>query len=377
METIGQLAGGIAHDFNNMLSIVMANTELVAAALPPESEEAAAELRDVRDAANRGKALVRQLMAFSRVGTLEPEAIDLGALALRVARMLQRMLPATVSVECVVDPGLDPAWADPGAVEQLVLNLSTNARDAMPHGGRLIISVQAATARDVAQQSPDVRADGYLCLTVTDTGTGMDAATLQRMFDPFFTTKPPGKGTGLGLAMVRGIMEQHGGFVRITSEVGRGTSARLCFPVARGAVPDRASETAHPGERALRGTETVLVVEDEEALRRAVQRMLERYGYTVLTAEDGEIALEMLRRGTPHADLILTDLIMPHMGGIELYDRVMRELGPRRFLIVSGYSPVEAPSSGGPPVGVPFIRKPWTLVEVLEAVRKTLDAEIT
>ena len=365
METIGQLAGGIAHDFNNMLSIVMANTELVSSSLPPDLSEAAAELRDVRAAAERGKALVRQLMTFSRVGNLEMQTTDVGALATRVSRMLQRMLPETVVVDCVVEDALPAAWADPGAVEQMVLNLSTNARDAMPDGGRLTITV--------ARGKPDEVETDSLWLTVADTGAGMDASVLKRVFDPFFTTKPPGQGTGLGLAMVQGIVAQHGGQVRNIRAPEKGTTVRLMFPTAVGAIAVPSSPM-DSSPIALRGTETVLIVEDEVALRRAVERILERHGYRVLTAEDGVAALEILRGGQVPVDLILTDLVMPRLGGLELYRRVMKEFGPRRFLMTSGYNPGETKNMDVPPASVPFIRKPWTLVEVLEGVRKALDA---
>ena len=373
METVGQLAGGIAHDFNNMLSVIMANTDLLAATLPAGSGETVEELRDMRGAAERGAAMVRQLMSFSRVSALDLRATDIGALAERVGGMLRRMLAANIAVEIGALPALPLVTVDPGAVEQMVLNLATNARDAMPRGGRLEIAVRRAEPADLtAADAGRVRPDAYVCLTVTDTGTGMDATTLQRVFEPFFTTKPLGKGTGLGMAMVHGLMNQHGGYVHVTSQPGQGTTVRLCFPVATATV--QAQERPRADPRLLRGRETVLVVEDEAALRRAAQRILERHGYRVLTAPDGDAALQLLAEPGRTVDLILTDMMMPRSGGADLYHRVMREIGPRRFLVASGYSASEVRGDQELPAAVPFIKKPWTLEEILEAVRKALDA---
>jgi len=375
METVGQLAGGIAHDFNNMLSVIMANTDLIAATLPAGSGETVEELRDMRGAAERGTAMVRQLMSFSRVSALDLRATDIGALAERVGGMLRRMLPANVAVEVGAGPEL-LCMVDPGAVEQMVLNLATNARDAMPRGGRLEIGVRRAEPADLTTADAGrVKAEAYVCLAVTDTGTGMDAATLQRVFEPFFTTKPLGKGTGLGMAMVHGLMNQHGGYVHVTSQPGQGTSVRLCFQVATATAPAQEVRRADP--RLLRGSETVLVVEDEAALRRAAQRILERHGYRVLTAPDGDAALLVLAEPGRTVDLILTDMMMPRSGGADLYHRVIQEIGPRRFLVASGYNASEATGDQGLPAAVPFIKKPWTLEEILGAVRKALDAPLS
>jgi len=375
MEAVGQLAAGIAHDFNNVLSIIMANSDLVATDLPDDLAEGKEEIGEVQKAAQRGKAMVRQLMSISRIGELELRPIELGALAEESVTMLSRILPANVRVAAAVEPGLPYVLADRGSVEQMLLNLVTNAKDAMPDGGQLRIEV----ARDCEPVPGDVEVAerhpfGRVTLAVTDTGTGMDATTLQRVFEPFFTTKAAGKGTGLGMAMVYGLMKQHGGTVSVASRLGEGTTVRLCFPAARAARVTPVA-TARPVETVVhRGTETVLVVDDEEALRRTAQRILEKHGYHVLVAEDGEAALQTLREPGHRVDLVFTDLMMPRLGGAALYRQATREFGPVRFLIASGYAASEAPDDEGLPSGLPFVRKPWTLAEVLEGVRSALDA---
>jgi PAS domain S-box-containing protein len=372
MEAVGQLASGIAHDFNNLLSVIMANTDLIAATLPAHDADGREEMRDVQTAAQRGKAMVRQLMSLSRVGELELRPTDLGGLAEHVVRMLRRILPASVRVEATVEAGLPAVLADRGSVEQILLNLATNARDAMPEGGELRVVVRQEGDAALVEPEDPGRGD-RVTVAVTDTGTGMDGETLRRVFDPFFTTKPPGVGTGLGMAMVYGLMKQHRGSVQVSSQPGEGTTVRLLFPAVRvvAAAPTEARERR--GRVAHHGTETVLVVEDDDALRRTAQRILEKSGYRVLVAEDGEVALRVLREQGGKVDLVFTDLMMPKVGGAALYRQAGRALGHLRFLVASGYSAGDAPDSQGLPVGLPFIKKPWTVVELLEGVRKALD----
>jgi len=258
----------------------------------------------------------------------------------------------------------------------MLLNLATNARDAMPGGGQLRIVVTRDRDTAPARESGSKGPLDFVTVAVTDTGTGMDATTLQRVFEPFFTTKPPGLGTGLGMAMVYGLMKQHGGSVHVTSRPGEGTTVCLRFPAGRAARVTPVA-TAGPQEPAAHhGTETVLVVDDEEALRRTAQRVLQKFGYHVLVAEDGEAALRVLREQGRTIDLVFTDLMMPKLGGSELYRAAAKEFGHLRFLVASGYSATEAPERHRVPTGLPFLRKPWTLVELLEGVRRTLDSPV-
>ena len=372
MEAVGQLAGGIAHDFNNLLSIIMTNASLLEESLAPGDQHAPEELADIVEAAERGKAMVRQLLGVSHSEELHIQPRDLVTIVEGVARMLRRILPGRIRIAVKPTPGLPPALVDPGAVEQILINLANNARDAMPAGGDLILTVEPAPTDEYPPEPTwQERPEGYLSLTVSDTGDGMDAETLRRLFEPFFTTKPKGIGTGLGMSMVQGLVHQQGGFIRVQSIVGAGTTVRLSFPSAATGVP--IAPDLHPHHPA-RGPSTgsILVVEDEDALRRAAQRVLERAGFRVITAEHGAAALEQLRRHIGKVDLILTDLSMPTMGGEELYTEVTRQDDPPRFLFASGTGGEELDELGGLPRDVPFIRKPWTVDELLDAVREAM-----
>ncbi len=261
---------------------------------------------------------------------------------------------------------------DVHAVEQMFLNLAANARDAMPAGGRLEIRSARVTVGEEAQEGrPWVTPGAYVCVSVIDDGEGMDPATLARLGEPMFTTKPPGKGTGLGMPMVFGLMKQHGGFAHVYSEPGRGTTVRLYFPALAGEVAAGRSRRRR-AEEVPGGTETILVADDLAALRRVAQRMLERLGYRVLVAADGEEALALFRAHRGEIDLIVSDLSMPRLGGLELYRAVRREDGRVRFLFSSGYTPAEA-GADPEPVSVPFLLKPWTVPDVAAKVRDVLD----
>ena len=375
MEAVGLLAGGIAHDFNNLLTVVLANADLVVAALPGH-QEIAEELRDLQAAARRGQSMVRNLMGFSRQGGLESEPVALGELVLDLTETLRRVLPETVEIRCSAAEQLPSVLVDPGAVEQMLLNLATNARDAMPNGGTLRLEVGTERVPEPPAEAPWLAAGRYAVVTVADTGTGMDEETRARVFEPFFTTKPAGKGTGLGMPMVYGLMKQHGGYVVVDSAVGRGTTVRLLFPEAvEGARKPRATPEGRRLESAG-GGRTILVVEDEEALRRAARRILERAGYRVLVAENGEQALDILAGQRERVDLVFTDMIMPKLGGRGLYDRVRSEIGPVRFLVASGYAGRDVREDHGLPPDVPFINKPWTLDELVTHVREVLEAPL-
>jgi PAS domain S-box-containing protein len=369
MEAIGQLTGGIAHDFNNLLTIILANSQLLGKAIPAERPEAQTDLRDIVAAALRGRVMVQELLGFARRTSLDLQPVRLDELIADLTGFLRRILPADVEIVITGDANLPEVRADPHAAEQILFNLSTNARDAMPNGGVLYIetrSVELTEEQHIAWGTR--RAGKHVCLTASDTGIGMDRDTRTHMFEPFFTTKPTGKGTGLGLATVYGLVKQHGGGIDVESEPGKGTRFRIYFPV----VDEPAARArASVGERAVRGgRETILLVEDDDQLRRSAKRILEDAGYQVVTAADGLEALEALRQ-TAGIRLVFSDLVMPRLGGRALYDAARREGQTVPFLFASGYSdPARATS---PDPSVPLLRKPWTGTDLLTKVRDILD----
>ncbi|OYV65458.1 MAG: hypothetical protein B7Z72_12255, partial [Gemmatimonadetes bacterium 21-71-4] len=302
---------------------------------------------------------------------LEVTALDLTAVVSDFVRMIRRVLREDIALSLVTE-GPVGAHADPGAVEEILMNLVTNARDAMPTGGKLTIATERRTLDAEAAALHGCSAPGdYAVLSVSDTGTGIDAETQHRIFEPFFTTKPVGSGTGLGLSMVHGLVTQHGGCVSVYSEVGRGTTFRVYLPAADAALAPgvRRAERKTGG-----GTETILVVEDEVGLRRAAQRVLERHGYTVMVAEDGVEALEILTRHDGPVALVLSDVVMPRMGGVQLY-HALRERGrPVPVLLSSGYTARDMEATAELQDRVPFLAKPWTVAELLSRVREVLDA---
>ncbi|HZE93144.1 MAG TPA: PAS domain S-box protein [Gemmatimonadales bacterium] len=368
MEAIGQLTGGIAHDFNNLLTIILANAELLARG-PDE-----ASLRDIQSAAVSGRLMVNQLLGFARRSTLTLEPVHLGQLLNDLAAVLRRVLPADIELLVFADEDLPEVAADGHAIEQILLNLVNNARDAMPDGGVLRLETSCTWISDAQR---DVLGPGsaseYVCLAVDDTGFGMDEATRQRAFEPFFTTKAIGKGTGLGLATVYGLVKQHGGFAQIDSAPGAGTRLRIYFPVADETARRRASgalaELPQPSDG---GHETVLVVEDQAQLRRATVYTLERAGYSVLAAADGIEALHLLRQHGAPIHLVFTDLVMGRLGGRGLFQIDRREGRQTPFLFTSGYA---GAGRGEDPLdpALPFLPKPWTSADLLKRVRQLLD----
>jgi len=359
MEALGQLTGGIAHDLNNVLSVVLGNAELIDHDLPADRNE-------LRGAARRGASMIRKLLSFSRSTQLEIVTFDLGAAVAEVADTLRRFLPAGIEVSIAVprDPLL--VSADRGSVEQILMNLVTNARDAMPDGGHLRIEVRQ---RVVGEDDGDTPGK-FGSLVVRDDGIGMDEATRRRIFEPFFTTKPPPLGTGLGMTMIYGLARQQGAPIDVESTPGRGTSVTISFPAASDGPTENGVDDAAPVPT---GSETILVAEDEAPVRRAATRLLERLGYTVITASDGEEALQLFRAHASEVSLVLSDIVMPRMGGRALYDAVRREGYDVKFLFSSGYGGdqlQDLDADGGPML----IRKPWSLSELAVKLREVLDA---
>ncbi len=371
MEAVGQLTGGIAHDFNNLLTVILANADLVAKSLPPETPELRADVEDLRGAARRGATMVKKLLAFSRREDLKLRPVELPKLVADLSVMLRPLMPEHITLETGVLNGLPRAKADAGAVEQILLNLVTNARDAMPAGGTLIVAAAAASIDEAFCAARGWGEPGaYLRLSVSDTGTGMDRATLAHMFEPFFTTKPPGIGTGLGLAMVYGLVKQQGGFIDVQTRIGHGTTVDVYLPEAPAA--DDAGAEARTADMPG-GTETILLVEDEEGIRRSASRILSKFGYQVLLAADGQEALELFHRHRSDIDLVVSDVVMPRLGGRQLYEELQREEDPPKFLYTSGYAARDVDDRGALDPAVPLIQKPWSVSDLLRRVRQTLD----
>ena len=370
MQAVGELAGGMAHDFNNLLTTISANSELVSGELPPDSA-LAEEVAAIRQAARSGAELTRKLLAFSHRQRLELQPVDLGAVVTDFERMLRRMIREDIQMRVIVEEAELAALADPGAVEQVLMNLVTNARDAMPSQGTLLVQARRAVLDEAYCEARGWgKAGEYVAIEVSDTGVGMDQETRQRIFEPFFTTKPVGTGTGLGMAMVYGLVKQHYGYVDVYSELGRGTTVRVFLP-AWGEGPGLAERPAPAQPRG--GTETILLVEDEETLRRTSKRVLERYGYTVLTATDGGEALEALQVHQGEVALVISDVVMPGMGGAALFQNLERAGHRVRFLFTSGYTARDVEEAARIPPGAPFLPKPWNVADLLSRVRVLLD----
>ena len=368
MEAVGRLAGGVAHDFNNLLTSIAGHARLVADELDPESP-LRADLTEVERAVERASALTRQLLTFSRQEVTRPVVLDLNAVIVEFERMLRRTMGSDILLDVQLDPSLPAVRADAVQIEQVLLNLANNARDAMPSGGTLTIRTKRVPRAEAKPGDPGDGSKDLASLTVADSGTGMDEATQQRVFEPFFTTKKAGEGTGLGLATVHGIVEQSGGAVRLRSRPGAGTAFTILLPPADEAVERREPTSRQPVPR---GNERVLVVEDEEAVRSLAVRVLRRQGYEVLEAGTVEQALRVLGE---HADvdLVLTDIVMPGQSGRDLVEPVARLPNGARLMFMSGYAPERSLGTAAT-AGVPFLEKPFTPDELARAVRTALDA---
>jgi two-component system, cell cycle sensor histidine kinase and response regulator CckA len=371
LEAIGRLAGGIAHDFNNLLTVIGGSSELLARALPPQGEQQAL-LLEIRDAAGRAAALTRQLLAFGRSQVLLPQVIELSAAVAHAESMLRRLIGEDVELVSRLAPDAGYVRVDPCQLDQVILNLAVNARDAMPRGGRLTFET-AAVELDAAHLAlaPDLAPGAYARLTVRDDGVGMPPEVLAKAFEPFFTTKGPGQGGGLGLSTVFGIVKQSGGHVEVHSEVGRGTRFVILLPRVEA---EAAGPAAEPTPRQARGHEVVLLVEDEPSLRKLVVIALESEGYRVLSAADGREALEIAARHDGPIDLLASDIVMPGMSGRELAARLTASRPGLCVLFMSGYAR-DAVARGGIRAheGV-YLAKPFSLQQLAQAVRAALEA---
>jgi PAS domain S-box-containing protein len=374
MEAVGLLAGGVAHDFNNLLMLIQGHNERLRAHFA-DGDPAHKEALGIEQAVNRAAGLTRRLLAFSRKQVVQPQVLNLNEVLGEVAKMLDRLIAKDISLLVTLSPSLWPVKADPGQLEQVILNLVVNSRDAMPQGGKLVIETKNVEISSTTPWQRDGAPPGqYVMLAVRDTGIGMGAETQAHMFEPFFTTKEPGKGTGLGLSIVYGVVKQNGGWTRVDSNPGQGTTFEIYIPRAEEVVsPVTSSAPKREPRRAPQGTETILLVEDEEGIRSLAEEFLRSQGYTVLHAIDGDEALRVADKHRERIHLLVTDMAMPNLGGMELARR-LRKLRPEmKVLFMSGYP--EHPALGSEDVGQPevILQKPFLLDALAHKVRNMLD----
>jgi two-component system cell cycle sensor histidine kinase/response regulator CckA len=372
MESVGRLAGGVAHDFNNLLTAITGNAELALTALPL-ADSARADLGEIIKAAERAAALTRQLLAFARKQIIEPRILNLNELIGDIDKLLHRLIGADIELITRTRPNLGSIKADPGQLEQLLVNLAVNARDAMPDGGKLTIETSNIVLTEaVARQHVGITAGPHVLLVVSDSGLGMSEAIKQHIFEPFFTTKGPGKGTGLGMATCYGIVKQHGGHIEVSSEPQHGATFKIYLPQVEPRGDPSALRSSDTGELP-RGTETVLLAEDEPAVRALASRVLRTQGYTVLEAADGEAALHLARSQGTKIDLLLTDVVMPRMGGQLLAQQIVTLYPAIKVLFASGYVDNAIVHFGQLAPGVEFLQKPFSPSALARKVRSVLD----
>ncbi len=371
MESIGRLAGGVAHDFNNLLTVILSACSFMADDLR-EGDPLLKDVREIKNAGDRAVALTRQLLAFSRRQMLQTEVLDLNLTLKNLDKMLRRLIGEDIDIETDLDPDIWKIEADPGQIEQIVMNLAVNARDAMPGIGKLTIeTANVELDEEYARNHVNVTPGPYVMLAVSDTGSGMDKETTAQIFDPFFTTKEKGKGTGLGLSMVYGIVKQHGGNIWVYSEPGKGTIFKIYLPKTK--ATERTPSMAMSTVADSRGTETVLVVEDERAVLKLAVRTLERKGYNVLAARDGLEGQGVANTHEGPIHLLLTDVVMPNMGGKELAQKLLATRPQLKVLYMSGYTDNAIVHHGVLDKDTHFVQKPFGLDSLVQKVREVLD----
>jgi CheY-like chemotaxis protein len=370
MEAVGRLAGGIAHDFNNLLGVIIGYSEIFEERLG-QSDPLRPKAELIKKAGQRAATLTRQLLAFSRQQVLEPKVLDLNAVVADTLKMLQRVLGEDIELIMVPGPELGRIKADQGQIEQIIMNLAVNARDAMPHGGKLTISTVNEELDEVyARQHPAVVPGSYVMFAVSDTGCGMDRETQTHIFEPFFTTKELGKGTGLGLATVYGVVKQTGGYIWVYSEAGRGSTFKIYLPRIEEAMT--ASDPAKGGKEIGRGWETVLLVEDAQPLRELARELLEASGYTVLEAGSGAEAIQVAEQHLGPIHLLLTDVVMPGMDGPKVAECITRIYPGIKVLYASGYTDDAIVHHGVLDSGITLLQKPFTHATLTNKVREVL-----
>ena len=372
IEAVGQLAGGMAHEFNNYLGIVLGYSELLL-------EEAGAteglrrNVAEIKAATQRAASVTRQLLALSRRQVLEPRVLDVNAVVWETHKLLRRLIPGNIDLVPVLEPNLQPVKVDPAQIQQILINLVVNARDAMPQGGKVVIeTANVELDEEYAGRHIEVQPGSYVMLAVSDDGPGIDAQTQARIFEPFFTTKGEGKGTGLGLSTVYGIVRQSGGHITVESALRKGTRFRIYLPPTAATELKLLDETP-PIQTEVLGTETVLVVEDEPALCRLISVSLEKRGYTVLAAEDGTEAIRILENNRDDIDLVVSDIMMPKLNGLELREKAILVRPDLRFLFISGYAEDTIGRTAHLPQDAGYLEKPFLPIELARKVRTLLN----
>jgi CheY-like chemotaxis protein len=378
MDAIGRLAGGVAHDFNNLLLAIQGHAELLMSGLPQDDAKRR-DVTQIQEAAHRAAVLTRQLLAFGRRQILQPRVFHLDEIIGDIEKLLPRLLSQDIELSCVRGANPDLVYADASQIEQVLLNLAVNARDAMPDGGRLsVITGNARVTGDEAPLPDAVEPGDYVVLAVSDTGKGIDPTTLAHIFDPFFTTKEHGAGAGLGLSTVYGIVKQSGGYIWVRNRMGgvgeSGSTFTIYLPAALQAP--EGTRAAKPRAQGVRAYETIVVVEDEQSVRDLAARILQSKGYRVVTAENGRKALDLIAKYPERIDLLLTDVVMPAMNGRELADRVAILRPGIRVLYMSGYPGDAIMKHGVLAEGIAFLEKPFTPDVLLNKVRAVLDASV-
>ncbi len=371
MEVFGHLTGGVAHDFNNLLTVILGYSEILLRRYSID-ESAQDLIGEIRKAGQRAETLTRQLLAFSRKQVVEPEVIDLNISVGESEKMLRRLIGEDILLTVILAPSLKPVKIDPGQMQQVILNLAVNARDAMPNGGRLTMLTDNVVLDETYARSHHTRAGAYVLLAIADTGLGMSPDVQARVFEPLFTTKGPGKGTGLGLATVRGIVKHAGGHIDLESEFSRGTTFKIYLPQVQDTPP---MSKAHSGLHAIpRGSETILLAEDEDSVRTLARQVLETCGYRVLEAANGEEAVRLFERHQGPIDLVVSDVVMPYLGGRALADH-LGTLNPQlKVLFLSGYTADAAAEHGVTEEDFAYLQKPFSIRALAQKVRDVLDA---
>jgi PAS domain S-box-containing protein len=371
MEAVGQLAGGVAHDFNNLLMVIQAHADRILGQLPP-TDSSYADAVEIHNATTRAASLTRQLLAFSRKQILQPKVLDLASVLTEVGKMLERLLGTRITLHLQIEPRLGKIKVDRSHLEQAILNLAVNARDAMPDGGTLTIQAQNVHFSETQiWQHSSLPPGSYVMLAIADTGIGIDPDAQSRIFEPFFTTKAPGKGTGLGLSMVYGVVKQSDGAIAVESDLGRGTTFKIFLPLSDELATSSHSVPAGPEKSS--GSETILLVEDQAAIREVISAYLKRLGYKVLAAPDGNAALGIAASQQKSIDLVITDLLMPNMGGRELATHMARLRPETKVLFMSGYPDLAVRSEEGLTEEGEIMQKPFSLTSLAAKARSILD----
>jgi two-component system cell cycle sensor histidine kinase/response regulator CckA len=373
MEAVGRLAGGVAHDFNNLLTVITGYSDMLLASRDLKDSQRTV-LEEIRRSAERGGALTHQLLAFSRRQPLQPRTVHINELMLQLEKLLRRLIGEDIELVSIMAATQDTVDADPGRLEQVIMNLAVNARDAMPKGGKLTIETNTIRlSKALSARQLGIEPGRYVCISMTDTGVGMDEATQSHLFEPFFTTKKPGRGTGLGLATAYGIIRQSGGAIAFTSQVGVGTTARIYLPLVKMDSEERSAPTAEAASSM--GEETILLVEDEARVRKLIVDVLTARGYNVLEATRGDEAVRISKYHKGPIHLAVVDVVMPGLSGPELMRQIARQRPELRVLYISGYTDEAIVHHGIPESGTAFLQKPFLPDTLARKVREVLDAQ--